>query len=120
MYILSCAEISNNMSRYDGIKFGYRSPAFRGIHDLYIKTRSEGFGLDVKLAVMMGGMVLSQDQYIPYYEKAMKVRRLIKESLRFDAYDVIVLPCKISGDPYENLSLYALPVLQAALRFTDV
>ncbi len=111
MYILSCAEVSNNINRYDGIKFGYRTPSFKGINDLYVKTRSEGFGIDAKLTAIMGAMVLSQDQYVPFYEKAMKVRRLIIESLVFDKYDVIVLPCKISEDPYENLSLYALPTL---------
>jgi aspartyl-tRNA(Asn)/glutamyl-tRNA(Gln) amidotransferase subunit A len=111
MYILSCAEISNNINRYDGVKFGYRSQFFRGLNDLYIKTRSEGFGFDTKLAAIMGAMVLSQNQYVPYYEKALKVRRIIKESLLFDSYDIIVLPCKISDNPYENLSLYALPAL---------
>jgi len=111
MYILSCAEISNNINRYDGVKFGYRAPAFRGVNDLYVKTRSESFGFDVKLSAIMGAMVLSQNQYIPYYEKAMKVRRLIKESLDFDSYDIIALPCKISEDNYENLSLYALTAL---------
>ena len=111
MYILSCAEISNNISRYDGVKFGYRTPAYRGVNELYINTRSEGFGTDVKLTALMGAMVLSQENYVPYYEKAMKVRRLIKNSLRFDNYDVIVLPCSIGNDPYENLSLYALSAL---------
>jgi len=111
MYILTCAEMSNNINRYDGVKFGYRSPSFKGVNDLYIKTRSEGFGFDVKLTAIMGAMVLSQNQYVPYYEKSLKVRRLIKESLRFDSYDVIILPCKISENPYENLSLYALPAL---------
>lgn len=107
MYILCCAELGNNISRYDGIKFGYRAPDFRGINDLYTKTRSEGFGANVKLAAIMGAMVLSQDWYTPYYEKAMKIRRLIKESLRFDDYDVIAMPCQISENPYENLSLFA-------------
>jgi len=111
MYILSCAEISNNINRYDGIKFGYRTPSFRGVNDLYVKTRSEGFGAETKLAAIMGTMVLSHEHYVPYYEKAMKIRRLIKESLRFDTYDIIVLPCKISENPYENLSLYALSTL---------
>ncbi|MCL2376852.1 MAG: amidase family protein [Defluviitaleaceae bacterium] len=111
MYILSCAEISNNISRYDGVKFGHRATSFRGLDDLYIKTRSEGFGADVKLTAIMGTMMLSQKQYAPYYEKAMKIRRLIKESLKFDTYDIIAMPCKISDDPYENLALYALPTL---------
>ena len=108
MCILSSAEISGNISRYDGIKFGYRASGYKGLNDLYIKTRTEGFGLETKLVAIMGAMVLTQDNYTKYYEKAMKVRRLIKESLRFDEYDVIALPCKISENPYENLSLYSL------------
>jgi aspartyl-tRNA(Asn)/glutamyl-tRNA(Gln) amidotransferase subunit A len=111
MYILSSAEISNNLSRYDGIKFGYRASGYTDIDDLYTKTRSEGFGLDAKLTAIMGAVVLSKDHYGPYYEKAMKIRRLIKESINFDTYDVIVLPCKISDDPYENLALYSLAPL---------
>ena len=111
MYILSSAEISHNINRYDGVKFGYRTSGYKSINELYVKTRSEGFGIDTKLTAIMGAMVLSQDNYVPYYEKAMKIRRLIKESLRFDSYDIIVLPCKSSSDPYDNLSLYALTSL---------
>ena len=111
MYILCCAEISNNINRYDGIKFGYRASGYRGLNDLYVNTRTESFGLETKLAAVMGSMVLSQDQYVPYYEKAMKVRRLIKESLRFDEYDVIALPTAIGENPYENLSLFAFAPL---------
>jgi len=59
----------------------------------------------------MGSFVLSQEQYVPYYEKAMKFRRLIKQSLRFDTYDVIVLPLKTNDNPYDNISLYALAPL---------
>jgi len=111
MYILSCAEISNNINRYDGIKFGFRADGYKGVNDLYIKTRTQGFGPDAKLAAVMGVMVLSRDQYLPLYEKAMKIRRVIKESLSFFDYSVIALPCKIGDDPYENLSLYSLPLL---------
>ena len=110
-YILNCAEFSNNISRYDGIKFGYRAEDYKNVNDLYVKTRTEAFGPDVKLAAIMGCMVLSHEQYAPYYEKAMKIRRLIKESLRFGEYDVIASPTAISGGPYENLSLYALATL---------
>jgi len=91
MYILTCAEISNNISRYDGIKFGHRAEEFKGVNELYVKSRMEGFGLDTKMVAIMGAMVLSQDFYTPYYEKAMKIRRLIKESLLFDTYDIILL-----------------------------
>ena len=111
MYILGCAEISNNINRYDGIKFGYRASGYKGLNDLYVNTRTEAFGLETKLAAVMGSMVLSHDQYVPYYEKAMKVRRLIKNSLRFDEYDVIVLPTAIGDNPYDNLSLFSLAPL---------
>jgi len=110
MYILSCAEISNNINRYDGIKFGYRADNYNGVDDLYIKTRTAGFGLPTKLAAIMGSMALSHNYYHPYYEKAMKIRRLIKESLRFDNYDVIALPLTTGGN-YDSLSLYALSAL---------
>jgi len=108
MYILGSAEISGNLSRYDGIKFGHRAKEFRGVNDLYLKTRTQGFGLSTKLAVVMGSMALSQDYYQPYYEKSLELRRVIKESLKFDEYDVIALPCKINGNAWDNLSLYAL------------
>ena len=111
MAILSSAEINNNISRYDGIKFGARTEQYRTLNDLYLNTRTECFGLETKLTAMIGAMVLSQDQYVPYYEKAMKVRRLIRDSLRFDGYDVIALPAAIGDDTYENLSLYALAPL---------
>ena len=111
MYILGCAEVSNNITRYDGIKFGYRACSYTGLNDLYVNTRTEAFDLETKLAAVMGSLVLSQDQYVPYYEKAMKVRRLIRDSLRFDEYDVIILPTAISENPYNNLSLFSLAPL---------
>jgi len=90
MTILGYAEISNNISRYDGIKFGFRAANYKNLDDLYIKTRTEGFGLEAKLVSVMGFLVLTQDYYTKYYEKALKIRRLIKEALRFDTYDIIV------------------------------
>jgi aspartyl-tRNA(Asn)/glutamyl-tRNA(Gln) amidotransferase subunit A len=111
LYILSCAEISNNINRYDGVKFGYRASVYKNLNDLYLNTRTEGFGLDTKLAAVMGCMVLSKDNYAPYYEKAMKLRREIKESANFGEYDLIALPTEIGGGAYENLSLFALSPL---------
>jgi len=108
MCILSSAEISNNISRYDGIKYGNRAAEYRGIEDLYVKTRTEAFGIDAKQAAIMGCLVLSQDYYEKYYDKAMRIRRLIKESSRFDDYDIIALPCNINGD---NNALFALAAL---------
>ena len=79
MQILCSAELSNNISRYDGIKYGYRTKDYRGLQELYTKSRTEAFGADVKLALMLGAMVLSQENYTRYYDKAMRLRRLIKE-----------------------------------------
>ena len=92
MNILAYAEISNNISRYDGIKFGYRTSNYKGLDDLYTKTRTEAFGLETKLAAIMGCLILSQEYYAEYYEKAMKIRRLIKESLLFETYNVLIIP----------------------------
>ena len=111
LHILAYAEISNNINRYDGMKFGYRTKEYKNIADIYLKSRTEGFGLDAKLAAIMGTIVLSREQYLPYYEQAMKLRRLIQESLQFDQYDLIVLPLWISENLYENSSLFALSPL---------
>jgi aspartyl-tRNA(Asn)/glutamyl-tRNA(Gln) amidotransferase subunit A len=95
-YILRCAEISHNISRYDGIKYGYRAAGARNVNEVYTKTRA-AFGLETKLTAIFGAYVLSGEQYAKYYEKAMKVRRLIKKSLRFDNYDIIALPASSSA-----------------------
>ncbi|MCL2305986.1 MAG: amidase family protein [Planctomycetaceae bacterium] len=111
MVILSCAEISNNISRYDGVKFGYRASDAKNLESLYTQSRTEAFDLKAKLAAIIGGMVLSSEHYTAWYEKAMKIRRLIRQSLRFDQYDLIALPTSVGDDPYENLSLYVLATL---------
>ena len=95
MQILCSAELGNNISRYDGIKYGYRAKDYNGLNELYTKSRTEAFGSDVKLAAILGAMVLSQENYTRYYDKAMRLRRLIKESLSFDEYDVIVTKCPL-------------------------
>ena len=111
LHILGYAELCNNTNRYDGVKFGHRTEKSGGINDMYINTRSEAFTLETKLAIITGAMVLSQDYYEKYYEKAMKIRRLIKDSLDFGAYDVIALPIRSGGTPYEQSAWYALPAL---------
>jgi len=95
MQILCSAELSNNISRYDGIKFGHRAKEHDSLNELYVKSRTEGFGEDVKLAAVIGAMVLYGDNYERYYDKAMRVRRLIRDSLEFDKYDVIVSKCPL-------------------------
>jgi aspartyl-tRNA(Asn)/glutamyl-tRNA(Gln) amidotransferase subunit A len=111
LYILSSAEICNNTNRYDGVKFGYRSEKSHNLSELYFNSRSEGFKPDTKLAIIMGANVLSTDNYAAYYEKAMKIRRLINEAVRFDDYDIIALPIRSNGSKYEQLRLYALTAL---------
>jgi len=95
MQILCCAELSCNISRYDSVKFGYRAKEYNGLNELYTKSRTEAFGEDVKLAAILGAMVLSQENYTRYYDKAMRMRRLIKDSPEFDKYDVIKASCPL-------------------------
>ena len=99
--ILAYAEICNNISRYDGIKFGYRAENCKNPDELYTKTRTEALGPEAKFAATAGCLILSQDYYSAYYEKAMKIRRLIKESLRFDTFDVIEVA---AGNPVAVLA----------------
>jgi aspartyl-tRNA(Asn)/glutamyl-tRNA(Gln) amidotransferase subunit A len=89
MMILASAEISNNINRYDGIKFGVRAAGTKGLNGLYTKTRTERFGEQTKLTAIMGCMVLSGEFYELYYTKAMQLRRVIKESLKIEKNEVI-------------------------------
>jgi len=93
-YIISTAEASSNLGRYDGIKFGYRTEKFDDLLDLYKKSRTEGFGEEVKRRIMLGTYVLSSGYYDAYYKKAQKVRTLIIEDFNneFKKCDVIALP----------------------------
>lgn len=110
MRILCCAEISGCTTRYDGIKFGYRADGFKDLHELYTRSRTEALGPDVKLAAMIGAMVVSQEKYDKYYDRAMRIRRLIKESLDFNEYDMIIMPAPDAQDA-DKLALSALPQL---------
>ncbi|MFQ6091813.1 MAG: Asp-tRNA(Asn)/Glu-tRNA(Gln) amidotransferase subunit GatA [bacterium] len=93
-YILATAEASSNLARYDGVRYGYRSPGDRGLIDLYIRSRSEGFGQEVQRRIMLGTYALSAGYYDAYYLKAQKVRTLIKEDFdrAFLTYDVLITP----------------------------
>ena len=94
-YILTTAEASSNLSRYDGIKFGYRTKQeISDLNELYMLSRSEGFGKEVKKRIMLGTFVLSTGYYDAYYAKAQQVRRLIsnKTTADFDQYDLLVMP----------------------------
>ncbi|MDQ3534206.1 MAG: Asp-tRNA(Asn)/Glu-tRNA(Gln) amidotransferase subunit GatA [Bacteroidota bacterium] len=93
-YILTTAEASSNLSRFDGVKYGYRSENTVDMESMYKKSRSEAFGIEVKRRIMLGTFVLSASYYDAYYTKAQKVRRLIKEKTQqlLTQYDFIVLP----------------------------
>jgi len=93
-YIIACAEASSNLSRYDGLKYGYRSAKAQSLSEVYRLSRSEGFGLEIKRRIMLGSFVLSSGYYDAYYKKALQVRSLIKNSYRklFKSYDMIISP----------------------------
>lgn len=93
-YIISSAETSSNMARYDGIKYGYRAEKYTDLLDLYNQTRSEGFGAEVKRRIIIGTYALSAGYYDAYYKKALQVRTLIKNDFdrAFEKYDVIITP----------------------------
>lgn len=93
-YLISSAEASSNLARYDGIRYGYRAEEYDGLIDLYKKTRSQGFGDEVKRRIMLGTYALSSGYYDAYYKKAMQVRTLIKEDFDqvFNGCDVLLTP----------------------------
>ena len=106
-YTIADAEASSNLERFDGVKYGYRTGDFDDMHDMYKKTRSEGFGAEVKRRIMLGSFVLSSGYYDAYYLKALKVKALIKRSFdeAFKKYDVILGPVAPSTAPKLGESL---------------
>lgn len=93
-YVLSTAEASSNLSRFDGVHFGYRSPNAQGVEATYKKSRSEGFGPEVQRRIMAGTFVLSHGYYDAYYTKGQKVRRVLQNKTNeiFQQYDIVLLP----------------------------
>ena len=93
-YVIACAEASSNLERFDGVKYGYRTGEYTDLHNMYKKTRSEGFGTEVKRRIMLGSFVLSSGYYDAYYVKALRVKALIKKAFddAFSKYDVILGP----------------------------
>jgi aspartyl-tRNA(Asn)/glutamyl-tRNA(Gln) amidotransferase subunit A len=108
-YILTTAEASSNLARYDGIRFGYRSPSATDLYEVYVRSRSEGFGREVKRRIMLGTFVLSAGYYDAYYTQAQKVRRLIHDQTRslLATYDFLLSPTSVgtafrSGEKQED------------------
>lgn len=106
-YILACAEASSNLERFDGVKYGYRTKQYEDLHEMYKKTRSEGFGIEVKKRIMLGSFVLSSGYYDAYYLKALKTKTLIKEAFdeAFRIYDLILSPIAPTTAPKVGTSL---------------
>ena len=97
-YVISSAEASSNLARYDGIKYGYRADECSDIDEIYKKTRSQGFGSEVKRRIMLGNYFLSADNYDSYYKKALQVRAIVQNDFEniFKNYDIILSPVTLS------------------------
>ncbi len=106
-YVIACAEASSNLARFDGVKYGYRTKEYEGLHNMYKKSRSEGFGAEVKRRIMLGSFVLSSGYYDAYYLKALRVKGLIKKAFdeAFAKYDVIIAPAAPTTAPKLGESL---------------
>ena len=106
-YVIACAEASSNLARFDGVKYGYRTKEYEGLHNMYKKSRSEGFGPEVKRRIMLGSFVLSSGYYDAYYLKALRTKALIKQAFdkAFEKYDVILGPAAPTTAPKLGQSL---------------
>ena len=106
-YVIAAAEASSNLARFDGVKYGYRTKEYEGLHNMYKKSRSEGFGPEVKRRIMLGSFVLSSGYYDAYYLKALRTKALIKQAFdkAFATYDVILGPAAPTTAPKLGESL---------------
>ena len=127
-YMISSAEASSNLARYDGIRFGFRAEGCKDLEDVYFKTRSEGFGKEVKRRIMLGTFVLSSGYYDAYYKKAQKMRTLIRDDFQkaFEKYDLLLAPTapdtawkfgEKSADPIE---MYAADICTVSINIAGL
>ncbi|MFC4803073.1 Asp-tRNA(Asn)/Glu-tRNA(Gln) amidotransferase subunit GatA [Neobacillus sp. GCM10023253] len=127
-YLISSSEASANLARFDGVRYGYRTPDAENLLDLYKKTRAEGFGDEVKRRIMLGTFALSSGYYDAYYKKAQKVRTLIKQDFEqvFEKYDVIIGPTtptpafKIGEKIDDPLTMYVNDILTIPMNLAGV
>ena len=127
-YVIASAEASSNLSRYDGIKYGYKTKEYEGLQDVYRKSRSEGFGEEVKRRMMIGAFVLSSGYYDAYYNKALKVKALIKKSFdqAFEKYDMILGPVapdvapKIGESLSDPLKMYLTDIYTVSVNLAGL
>ncbi|MDR1796093.1 MAG: Asp-tRNA(Asn)/Glu-tRNA(Gln) amidotransferase subunit GatA [Clostridiales Family XIII bacterium] len=126
--IIACAEASSNLSRYDGVKYGYRSPDAADIHDVYYKTRSEGFGTEVKRRIILGSFVLSSGYFDAYYKKALQVRGLIRAAFdkALEGCDMILSPAtptvafEIGGKIQDPIAMYLADIYTTSVNLTGL
>ncbi|MBB6216208.1 aspartyl-tRNA(Asn)/glutamyl-tRNA(Gln) amidotransferase subunit A [Anaerosolibacter carboniphilus] len=127
-YIISSAEASANLARYDGVRYGYRAESFTGIEELMENTRTEGFGKEVKRRIMLGTYVLSSGYYDAYYKKAMLLRKKIRNVMKkaFDSYDIIltptspVLPFSMGEKTSDPLEMYLADIYTVNINIAGV
>jgi aspartyl-tRNA(Asn)/glutamyl-tRNA(Gln) amidotransferase subunit A len=127
-YIIAPAELSSNLARFDGVRYGYRSPDASGVHEMYRQTREEGFGDEAKRRIMLGTYALSSGYYDAYYAQAQKVRTRIVEDFReaFSQYDVLVSPTspsvafEIGSKTNDPLAMYAQDVCAVPVSLAGI
>ncbi len=127
-YILTTAEASSNLSRYDGVHYGYRNTEAKSLNELYKKSRAEGFGEEVKKRILLGTFVLSAGYYDAYYQKAQQVRRLLRDKIEllFNEFDVILSPVaptpayKIGENTQDPLVMYMADIFTVLASLTGV
>lgn len=127
-YILATAEASSNLARFDGARYGHRAEGVDNLEEMYIKSRVEGFGPEVKRRIMLGTFVLSRGYYEAYYQKAQKVRRLIKEDFdrAFSEIDVLIMPTapttafKLGTKTSDPLQMYLSDVFTVSANLAGI
>lgn len=124
---ISSAEASSNLERYDGVKYGYRTKDYTGLHNMYKKTRSEGLGKEAKRRIMLGAFVLSEGYYEDYYLQALKVKGLIKKAFdtAFESYDVILAPVAPTtapklGESTDPLKMYLSDIYTVSVNLAGI
>jgi aspartyl-tRNA(Asn)/glutamyl-tRNA(Gln) amidotransferase subunit A len=125
-YILTMAEASSNLSRYDGVRYGYRSENATNLESMYKKTRSEAFGKEVKKRIMLGTFVLSANYYDAYFTKAQRVRRLLRNATEqlFEQFDLLIMPAspttafKIGEKSADSLQMYLADIFTVHANLT--
>ena len=127
-YIIACAEASSNLGRFDGIRYGYRAKNYKDLNELFKKSRSEGFGDEVKRRIILGTYVLSSGYYDAYYKKAQKVRTLVMNEFdkAFEKYDVILTPTsptvafKIGEKTSDPLQMYLSDICTVSVNIAGL